>query len=276
MPSSPSTESERASPQGSARAAPRADAPCDPHCNAMYVAVALLVLVLVGSPCRASSPDETDVPPLDFQAAFAAASTAAQQGHSVDEAVAIAGRVLNGEKLFEPISSPVGDGGSWLCARSWLSPADAKILQHEIVTSKGWPAIGDLDAPRQLRLQAPLPPWARDLAVRLAPALGGSEPDACDVYACEPGQRALLPEVEGTLALLSLGSDAALLTAPRGTAPAGYPFPSRSSIVIEERSALLLPGPADGRDKSFSHCVHSGRRHLSLSFHCSSSSSKTS
>ena len=179
-----------------------------------------------------------------------------------------------GRGPFEPLGSPVSDGSSWLCAHSWLSEGDATLLQHEIVTSEGWPVVGDLDEPRLLQLQAPLPPWARDLAVKLAPALGGIEPDACDVYACEPGQRALLPDFEGTLAVVSLGSDAALLTAPYGSAAASFPFPSFSSIVLKERSALLLPPPAQRKGaRPFSHCVHSGRRHLSLAFRCTGSKS---
>jgi len=215
------------------------------------------------------------IEPIEFQLAFKTAARAASGGATLDEAAEVANRVLGGEAVFEPLSAPTGIG-EWLCAHSWLAEGEAKLLQHEVIKTEGWPIVGDLDAPRTLRLERPLPPWCQALADRLAPALGNQQPDACDVYACEPGQRTepLRLDSGGTAAILSLGGSAALLSAKGDDSAHSetYPFPARNTLPLEARSVLLLSAAArqEAASARWGHCVLGGGRHLSLVFRCKS------
>ena len=242
-----------------------------------------VVVALALAACAAQLSDEeaaaaaasaaTDVEPINFELAWEMAKKSRQQGSSIDEAVEVADRVLGGEAPFRPLKSPTGSGSQWLYAQEWLSESDAQLLQHEVISTPGWPKVGALDSPRELHLSSPLPPWAKDLAERLAPALGNAQPDLCDVHACEPGQRTEpLTLGDGSVALVTLGSSAALLTAHGEDAadPERYPFPSPSTRPLDARSVLLPEAASSG---AWGHCVHSGGRCLSLVFRCSSKAS---
>ena len=209
------------------------------------------------------------IEPIDFTLAYETARRGVKTGATLDEAVELAERVLSGEAPFAAIDAPTGTG-NWLYAENWLTAGDAKLLQHEVITEKGWPTVGDLDAPRVLQLSAPLPAWADALAEKLTPALGNVRPDECTVHACEPGQRTQPLELGegGTVAILSLFSSAALLTAQDEEDPERFPFPSRSTRALDERSVLLLTADARANAAAWGHCVHSGSRHLSLVFRC--------
>lgn len=222
-----------------------------------------------------------DMEPIDFKLAYEMAQRSARAGSSADEAAEIAARIMDGEAPFLPINAPTGGTSErWLVAHNWLSEMDAKLLQHQVIRTEGWPAVGDLDSPRLLRLSAPLPPWCAELLEKLAPVLGGDPPDEyeCDVYACEPGQRTPPLELgEGSAAaILSLGASAALLTAfgEDAARSEAYPFPARNTVALDPRSVLLVErgaseGASDGQATApWGHCVHSGGRHLSLVFRC--------
>ena len=219
-----------------------------------------------------------DIEPIDFKLAYEMAQRSARAGSSADEAA------------FLPINAPTGGTSDrWLVAHNWLSEMDAKLLQHQVIRTEGWPAVGDLDSPRLLRLSAPLPPWCAELLEKLAPVLGGDPPDEyeCDVYACEPGQRTPPLELgEGSAAaILSLGASAALLTAfgEDAARSEAHPFPARNTVALDPRSVLLVErGASKGASEGASggqatapwgHCVHSGGRHLSLVFRCTSRAS---
>ena len=236
------------------------------------IVLAAIVLALTAAPNEEpGQPAAADgVEPIDFDLAYETARRGVSTGATLDEAVEMAERVLSGEAPFLPIDAPTGSG-HWLYADGWLSAGDAKLLQHEVITEKGWPTVGDLDSPRVLQLSAPLPAWADSLAEKLAPALGNAQPDECIVHACEPGQRTQPLELGegGTVAILSLGSSAALLTAQDEEDPERFPFPSRSTRALDERSVLLLTAAEERSGAAaWRHCVHSGSRHLSLVFRC--------
>ena len=239
----------------------------------------LIMLVYSGHAQPSSpgdSPADADVAPIEFNLAFETAARAAKSGLPLDAAVDMASRVIEGEAPFTPIPAPTGHPSGWLYAQNWLSDSDARLLQHEVIGTDGWPAVGDLNSPRVLRLSAPLPPWCEGLAQRLAPALGHQTPDECVVHACETGQRTDPLELgEGTAAIVSLGSNAALLSAEGQDVEdsASYPFPVRSTVPLDARSVLLIARQAEspGAVGSWGHCVQSGGRHLSLIFRCSTS-----
>lgn len=239
-----------------------------------------LLLLLLSRPLWAAEPSTAadsvaDVDPIDFELAMRTARASLKEGQSVEEAVEMAERVLSGEVPFEPIRSPKGADVEWLYAKDWLAEADARLLQHEVVSYKDWPVWRAVDGPRKLQLRGPLPAWALEMAERLAPSLGGSTPDCCDIHACEPGQRACLTlnaAGGGTTAVLLLGSQAALLSALADgndvVAPEDYPFPSRTTVPLDPRSVLLLREPRTSH--GWGHCLHSAGRCLALVFTCSS------
>ena len=193
-----------------------------------------------------------DIEPIDFETARAEAVRAMHDGGTIDEAMSAATRVLNGESPFLPVAG-LGDR-SWLQADEWISAGDAALLQHEIVTSEGW-------SDAHLQLHSPLPAWASTLAEKLTPALGGL-PDCCEVHACEPEQRTReLSLGEGTAALLTLSTPAALHAT-------GHT--SGQAVALTPRSVLLL----NRRTGSPGCYVQAGRgRHLSIVL-CRSASSK--
>lgn len=237
-----------------------------------------LLLLLLSRPLWAADPTAAadpvaDVDPIDFELAMRTARASLKEGQSVDEAVEMAERVLSGEVPFELIRSPTGGDLAWLYAKEWLAETDARVLQHEVVSYKGWPVWHDLDGPRKLELREPLPAWALEMAERLAPTLGGSIPDCCVVHACEAGQRACLSLNAvggGATAVLLLGSQAALLSASTDdndvVAPEDYPFPSRTTVPLDPRSVLLLREPRTSH--GWGHCLHSGGRCIALVFTC--------
>ena len=270
---------------------------------AVFFAVSVWVPVLAAAPdgdpqsaTEAVAADEKlaaaqetgkDIEAIDFEFAYEMARRSAQSGASADEAAEVASRVIRGEAVFLPVSSPTDSPNSWMCASNWLADLDAKLLQHQVIRSEGWPEVGDLDSPRLLRLSAPLPIWCQELVEKLAPALGDSppfRPYACDVYACEPGQRTPPLELgDDKAAILSLGASAALLTAQGDDSdfPDTYPFPATNTMPLEPRSLLLIQRDAEEvaaatvkADARWGHCIHSGGRHLSLVFRSCAKSSK--
>ena len=205
----------------------------------------------------------SSVEPIDFEAAFAAARLSRSQGASVDEATAVATRVLGGEASFRPLSPLHASGGDRLYTDAWLTEADAKLLQHEVISTSGW-RLPNGTVAGLLELSAPLPPWADQLARMLTPALPGAVPDRCTVHACEPGQIAHVLEHVGnsrgaTTAVLSLGS-AATLKSYRETPNDGISFD------LAPRGLLLMRLAADVQ-----HWMQASEgRHLLLTFWVSS------
>lgn len=238
----------------------------------------LCVVALAATTSEAAEPDPSavaaDIEPIDFAKAYETARRSHLAGLSADEAADVAQRIMEGEAPFMPMQSPTGSPGrQWQSAHGWISEPDAKLLQHEIIRSEGWPVVGDLDSPRLLQLSAPFPTWCEELAKRLTPALGGQCPDACDVFACEAGQRT--PPLDlgdrEVAAVLALGDGAALLTAQGDASDdeQAYPFPARNTVPLDPRNVLIIKrdaaGDGSGADR-WGHCVHSGGRHLSLVF----------
>ena len=219
-----------------------------------------------------------DIEPIDFALAFETARRCREAGFSSDEAAEVAQRVIEGESPFVPISAPTGSSEPWMSALGWLSDSEAKLLQHQVIRTDGWPAMGDLDSPRVLRLRSSesmsWPQWCEEVAEKLRSALGNRKPDMCDVHACEPGQRTeplSMPSNGEPAAILSLGASAALLSA-QGEAsedPGAYPFPARNTVPLDPRSILLITHEEAAPAVRWGHCVHSGGRHLSLVFRCS-------
>lgn len=219
-------------------------------------ALALLGLALCA---RVDAADAADLPdaaglfePIDFAAAVKTATDAVARGESLDDAVASAGRVLEGESPFEPL--PQADGAT--VAARWLSAEAAPLLQHEIISTDGWTAP-DVSAPRRLVLCAPLPRWADELARKLAPALGEAPPEACTVYACEAGQRVALEPGPGGLAVLSLHTEATLESGAAGAA-------DEALAPLAPRSLLLLS--ADACARAPRRVLSPTGRHLSIVF----------
>ena len=135
---------------------------------AVFFAVSVWVPVLAAAPdgdpqsaTEAVAADEKlaaaqetgkDIEAIDFEFAYEMARRSAQSGASADEAAEVASRVIRGEAVFLPVNSPTDSPNSWMCASNWLADLDAKLLQHQVIRSEGWPEVGDLDSPRLLRL----------------------------------------------------------------------------------------------------------------------------
>lgn len=205
----------------------------------------------------------SSVEPIDFEAAFAAARLSRSQGASVDEATAVATRVLGGDASFHPLRPLHASGGDRLYTDAWLTEADAKLLQHEVISTSGW-RLPNGTVAGLLELSAPLPPWADQLARMLTPALPGAVPDRCTVHACESGQITRVLEhvgysIRSTTAVLSLGS-AATLKSYREAPNDGISFD------LAPRGLLLMRTAADVQ-----HWMQASEgRHLLLTFWVSS------
>ena len=195
------------------------------------------------------------IQPIDYQAALEAARAMRRQGASADDAAKAAEQVIAGEAhtTFVPT-----ERSGWLLAKDFLSEADAKLLQHEVIRTEGWIKPTETES-GLLDLHAPLPPWAASIADRLAvgPARAVFDqiaPDRCAVHACEPGQAAdILDECcEGDVAaVLALGAPATL----------SVDEDDNYSTTLSPGGLLLLT-PAE---KALRHKVIGGsKRHLSL------------
>ena len=226
-----------------------------------------VLLVTAASRPRApggpSSAHADSVEPLDFAAALKAAHTAVERGESADVAM---DRVFAGDtSSFEPA------GAGRQLALDWVHEREEALLQHEIITSRGWSEGDTADARHLGPLRAPLPPWAQALADRLAPNLGGS-PDSCDVYASEPWQCAPAIGVDGgTVGVLSLHSDAGLVPI---TGPAAPPADEASAsadrtqdrTALPARSVLLLRPSAQPSAPTRYRLAGTGARHVAVIF----------
>lgn len=236
------------------------------------ISAAVLPLLLL-----AGATDPDDVNPIEFEQAMRTAMASMRDGHGADAAMEQAGRVLEGEMPFDSIRAP-GSSDSWAYAAGWLSESDARLLQHEVVTCKEWPQHLDAPSARHLMLRSPLPTWATEIAKRLSPALEPHVFDCCDIYACEPGQHAMLelPET-GATAVITLGSDTSLSTAAKGVEPKQGPLVDQPTVSLGARSALVIQQPHAARSKPVSAClVHSRHgRFLSLVFTCSRAASSS-
>ena len=104
------------------------------------------------------------IEPIDYQAALEAARAMRRQGASADDAAKAAEQVIAGEAhtTFVPT-----ERSGWLLAKDFLSEADAKLLQHEVIEDGGLDKANG-DGSGLLDLHAPLPPWAASIADRLA------------------------------------------------------------------------------------------------------------
>ena len=201
--------------------------------------------------------------PIDFEAAWAAATASVRHGQTVDEAMELADRVIQGERRFVPVDAPCG-GGHWLRASDWLSESDARLLQHEIITTKGW--VTQDDNHRTLVLREPLPAWASDLAERIAPALNG-QPNACEVIACEASQTSLPIDVgrQSQAAILSLAGPADLMSGETHRGPIDMTSTDHMSHTeLQPRAMLLL---ADVPAHHMYRITSRGSRHLSVVLH---------
>ena len=212
----------------------------------------VLMWVTAASRPRAPSvpaPDHAaSVEPVDFAAALRAARTAVERGESADAAM---DRVFAGDRSsFEPA------GAGRLLALEWVSEADAPLLQHEIITARGWSDGATTEARHLGPLRAPLPPWAQALADRLAPHVGRA-PDSCDVYASEAWQCAPVVGADGGAAgVLSRPSGAT----PEPIEPASAP-PAAERTALPARSALLLRAPS-----ARYRLAGTGARHVAVVF----------
>ena len=157
-----------------------------------------------------------------------------------------AGRVLAGEKIFEPLEAVAG---AQRCSE-WLDDSAARLLQHQLINAAGWtepPAV------RCLELHSPLPPHVEEVAAQLAHLFDGEPPDCCEVYACEPGQQPPTAGNNGTpLAILTLHGECEWACKGRDGA--------ESTLTIPARSVTLLPAKVEHS------MLPATQRHLALRF----------
>ena len=214
--------------------------------RAMLVMLIGLAMALANSGGQ-DAPADADVEAIDFNGAWEAAARSMRAGQTAEDALEQASRVLEGEAPFAP-------AGSLLYAENWISASDAKLLQHEVISTPGWDEPADeasaAAGSRLLQLHETMPPWATTLAERLSPALDDCAPDRCEVHALEPGQRSR-PIASSAAAVLALGGPATLVC----DGEAG------NDASMAPRSALLLQAGAAGY-----HLQCGGSRHLSIVF----------
>ena len=237
--------------------------------NRALLGLALLCCATTAHTSPNDAVEESDIEPIDFDGAWTAAKQCMHQGLSAEESLKAAARVLSGEGrgLFTPIDSLPGCS----CASNWIPADGVSVLQHEIIRTAGW-ILPDVSSTGMLDLHDPLPEWAHELALRLAPALDGSVPNRCVVHALEPGQVCqILADVEAAemlagAAVLSMASAGTLAT---GGSSSGEECDSCTAVDLEPRSIVLLRGQLEHPLRVRSLYA----RHLSVTFWRTSCSS---